>query len=330
MAASRLLTPITDALLDEQALDDFEVASRAVLRFLRAELPMGYWSIARVEGGHQRYLYLDEDAYGVVEGDSHPWESSFCIHMVAGEAPRVAPDVRRVPTYVMAEAALPLSIGAYVGIPVQDADGSLFGTICGLDPGQVDDRYLDAQAWLELVASMLTHVLRGARQRMDLAREADRARVLAMTDDLTGLANRRAWDDLAGAEAARLRTLGDPGIVLIVDLDGLKAVNDRQGHEAGDAYIVRAARALRTGLPTSAIGARLGGDEFAVLVPGMGSDAVDDLLDRLEAGFADVHVQASVGHAALEIATGLRGAMEAADARMYETKRERRAARAAI
>ena len=83
-----------------------EQAARAVLTYLHLHLPMGFWSVTRVKNGRQSYLYLDENDYGLAAGGSHPWGSSFCIHMASGAGPDVAPDHRvgdlrpplRVPT----------------------------------------------------------------------------------------------------------------------------------------------------------------------------------------------------------------------------------------
>jgi len=93
-----------------------------------------------------------------------------------------------------------------------------------------------------------------------------RMSALAFEDPLTGLANRRAVGDRLDELAAR----GEPAALLLGDLDGLKAINDADGHAAGDAVLRGAARALRdaAGGDTLVTVARLGGDEFCVLMPG--------------------------------------------------------------
>ncbi|MCW2622459.1 MAG: hypothetical protein JWL64_2061, partial [Frankiales bacterium] len=92
----------------------FDEAARRVLDYVRAELPMAFWSVTRVENGRQSYLYLDADnGYGLVQGASHPWEDSFCIHLAAGKAPAVAPDAQAVPAYAAAGVNADIMIGAY-------------------------------------------------------------------------------------------------------------------------------------------------------------------------------------------------------------------------
>ncbi len=107
------------------------------------------------------------------------------------------------------------------------------------------------------------------RQRLELTR-------LSVTDPLTGCLNRRGLED--GLERAIAHGTGFALVTL--DLDDFKAVNDRDGHAAGDAVLRETARCLRDAVrPTDAVG-RLGGDEFAILLPGAGADAARAIVDR--------------------------------------------------
>ncbi|RBY86359.1 bifunctional diguanylate cyclase/phosphodiesterase [Blastococcus sp. TF02A-30] len=102
---------------------------------------------------------------------------------------------------------------------------------------------------------------------------------MAYTDYLTGLPNRARF--MAALEAARARAgEGEPACVLLVDLDGFKAVNDVAGHEAGDRLLGEVADRLRAGARDRDLVARLGGDEFALLVPGNAEEAAA-LAERL-------------------------------------------------
>ena len=93
----------------------FEEAARETLRYLRENVPMDFWSVTRVENGRQTFLYLDENDVGIVEGASVPWEASFCIHMVSGVAPAVAPDISVVPQYAATAEGLGLPVTGYAG-----------------------------------------------------------------------------------------------------------------------------------------------------------------------------------------------------------------------
>ncbi|MCW2247436.1 diguanylate cyclase (GGDEF)-like protein [Azospirillum fermentarium] len=90
---------------------------------------------------------------------------------------------------------------------------------------------------------------------------------LTMTDELTGLVNRRGFYSHFRRElAAAQRDPAAAGVLVMIDLDGFKAINDTHGHPAGDAYLRAVAHALRTHVRSQDVVGRLGGDEFAVLL----------------------------------------------------------------
>jgi diguanylate cyclase (GGDEF)-like protein len=120
------------------------------------------------------------------------------------------------------------------------------------------------------------------RQRLELMR-------LSRTDPLTGCLNRRGLED----RVARAIAVGRPFAIVTLDLDGLKAVNDRDGHAAGDLLLRAAAEQLGEAVrPNDAVG-RLGGDEFAIVLPGAGIDVAAQVRER-----AAGRVAASFGVAA--------------------------------
>jgi diguanylate cyclase (GGDEF)-like protein len=134
----------------------------------------------------------------------------------------------------------------------------------------------------------------------DVALKLDRLRYDSLHDPLTGLYNRRGFDEhLAAAVARSLRYQWTFGLV-IIDLDGFKAINDRVGHQAGDAVLRQVGEHLRRGLRSGDIAARLGGDEFALLLPIDGPSSFDAILERLHGtgGFGDAgDVEWTSGHA---------------------------------
>ncbi len=93
-----------------------------------------------------------------------------------------------------------------------------------------------------------------------------RLRHLADTDPLTGLWNRRSFEAELAQQARRCERYGEQAALLVLDLDGFKATNDAEGHQAGDRALRRAAGAMRAALRTSDMLARIGGDEFAALL----------------------------------------------------------------
>ncbi|MDT7745043.1 MAG: hypothetical protein QOE59_4121 [Actinomycetota bacterium] len=191
--------------------------------------------------------------------------------MTEGTTPRIVPDTAAVPglgAAVEAQDAASVRVAAYVGTPIVQPDGELFGTVVGLDPEPLPTADLAHEPLLDLLSSLLSSVLAADGAAVRTARELERAVSDAETDPLTGLLNRRGWERWIAREEERFRRFGDPASVVMMDLDGLKAVNDRQGHDAGDRFIRRTADTLAGAVRGGDPLARLGGDEFARRVGG--------------------------------------------------------------
>ena len=108
-----------------------------------------------------------------------------------------------------------------------------------------------------------------------------RLEIAARTDDLTGLLNRRAWDEELGRELARADRTAHPLCVAIIDLDRFKLFNDTHGHQAGDRFLKQIAGAWTQSLRAGDILARYGGEEFALALPGTNLKSAQAMLDRL-------------------------------------------------
>ena len=175
-----------------------------------------------------------------------------------------------------------------------------------------------------------------------LEAQAERMRALSQVDELTGLLNRRGFLVLAEQRLAQARREQTPMAVLYADLDGLKKINDEQGHETGDAAIRDMAAVLKKSLREGDVLARLGGDEFAALVAQAGPDEVPFIERRVLAnaralndqGGRKFQLAASVGFSLWDprppkdgpppALPGLDALMAEADVRMYARKRESR------
>jgi diguanylate cyclase (GGDEF)-like protein len=162
-----------------------------------------------------------------------------------------------------------------------------------------------------------------------VGRQADRLLELSQTDPLTGLGNARVLEERMREETARASRYRHPLSLLFIDVDGLKRINDRAGHTAGDAALRRVASALREAARRTDLAARWGGDEFALLAPETGSDAGALLGERIRAlvgrpGAEPITV--SVGVATLDGGPGssAQRLRETADAALYAAKRQGR------
>jgi diguanylate cyclase (GGDEF)-like protein/PAS domain S-box-containing protein len=157
-----------------------------------------------------------------------------------------------------------------------------------------------------------------------------RLRYLADYDQLTGLCNRRRFEEELKRELARSGRYGDPGAVLSIDLDNFKSTNDFAGHAAGDAVLAAVARVLKQRSRSSDVVARLGGDEFAVLLTAVDETAArkaaEDLLAAIHTsrpvfGGKTFWITASIGVAAFESDDATAGELLVnADLAMYAAK----------
>lgn len=157
---------------------------------------------------------------------------------------------------------------------------------------------------------------------------------LALTDELTGLLNRRGLMLALKRElAAAARNPEAQGMLVMVDLDGFKAINDTQGHNAGDAYLQTVATALQTEVRPSDVVARLGGDEFAVLLKRIDEPSGLARLARMEHSFHThsltwqgkvLSLRASFGAALYDGLVQPEAVLASADLRLYAQKSRRK------
>jgi diguanylate cyclase (GGDEF)-like protein len=161
---------------------------------------------------------------------------------------------------------------------------------------------------------------------LSLLRERDSAR----RDRLTRLWNSRALHEALEREIYRCRRYGRPFGLLVLDLDGFKAVNDTAGHEAGDRVLQTVGRVIRENCRATDLPARLGGDEFAIILPEASSLTVPryalklvDLIGRAPLPVEFPRVTASIGAVAFARAPqSVEAALSAADDAMYAAKRK--------
>lgn len=139
-----------------------------------------------------------------------------------------------------------------------------------------------------------------AAMAYDNARRREQLSKLALTDDLTGLPNRRHFQERLSAELARVSREGVPVSLLLVDIDDFKSVNDSLGHPAGDAVLRELAGVLRDGVRTADVACRTGGEEFAVILPNTDEAEARRCAERLLASIrsaGDIRVSAGVASA---------------------------------
>jgi diguanylate cyclase (GGDEF)-like protein len=177
-------------------------------------------------------------------------------------------------------------------------------------------------------------VLADAERRIaNLQARIDYLEGLSVTDELTGLFNRRGIVSQLGRALASARRGGPRGALLICDLDGFKEVNDRHGHAGGDEVLRRVARIFALHLRRSDMAARLGGDEFALLLIGASEEGAAEKAATLRQLIGDgrfvyegaeMRVTASIGCAFFTGAESEDDLIHCADMEMYADKRRPR------
>ncbi|MDP9395992.1 MAG: sensor domain-containing diguanylate cyclase [Actinomycetota bacterium] len=213
--------------------------------------------------------------------------------------------------------------------PLVSRSGELMGVLSVDMP--VNRRRPDAiqLELLEIFASQAALAMEHARMHEALKDRESELRHAATHDTLTGLANRALLME-QGAQVTAAE--GGEVAVVVIDLDGFKAVNDRFGHHAGDAVLVALAERMRHAVRSSDLVARVGGDEFVIVLAGEGVEPLaSGLADGLERVLCDpvrgvgedYRVGASAGFSVAGRPAELELLLARADQRMYERKRAR-------
>jgi diguanylate cyclase len=174
--------------------------------------------------------------------------------------------------------------------------------------------------------ALLANMLGAALARAELLKQLTD---LAVTDELTGLPNRRAWYRQLDLALARAGRTGQPISVLMLDVDGLKHVNDHKGHTVGDRLLEAVSRLWTSELRSTDLLGRIGGDEFGVILELTGPATALEVIARLDHSLAGHH-SASTGVAVWDGSEDSTALVARADADMYEQKRARAAAARAL
>ena len=214
-------------------------------------------------------------------------------------------------------------------IPLRGPEEEMIGVIWVDEP---EDRLLPSEERLQALRIFANQ----AASALTLATQFEQMRYLADHDPLTQLPNRRAFMRELKQGVAEALGADAPLALIVLDLDGLKALNDRHGHAAGDDCLVRVGRLLRTELRPGDQAFRIGGDEFAILLPSTTAPGAEEVTARLvewlerSGRSSALRAEASFGIAATGAADDTpEGLLHAADEAMYRVKNRRKLARSA-
>lgn len=203
-------------------------------------------------------------------------------------------------------------VAARAAAAAAEADGEVAWATLGLG-------LAGGAATLSMLVS-LVWIGRLLRRQAQLLRRLDE---LARTDPLTGIANRRVWEEEVPRELGRARRTRAPVVVVLFDLDHFKRYNDSRGHVAGDLLLRALAALVRENLRQGDLVARYGGEEFGLLLPGCDAAGAVALMERLRGTLPDGQTF-SAGVAVWDFVEDRNSLVARADAALYRAKAEGR------
>jgi diguanylate cyclase (GGDEF)-like protein len=188
-------------------------------------------------------------------------------------------------------------------------------------------RLVDASAGVAELVNAVSYIVLLVATLLDNARLFRQVRTLAISDSLTGLANYRHLVDILQGELERSGRTSRPFSVLLMDLDGLKKINDRYGHIIGSRALCRVATILRLNSRSIDTAARYGGDEFALVLPETNLDAAQQVVERIRACLEEDDevppLSISIGVATFpKSGTTVQQLLETADQALYAMKEQ--------
>ena len=241
---------------------------------------------------------------------------TFCKKVAEERSTLYVQDARQDPCWSSNPEVVNDGFRSYLGLPICWPNGQPFGTVYVLDFEATDYQqdYMDLMGELR---DLIEADLKILTQYQDISN-------LALTDELTGLYNRRGFMSVANRYIALAKRSSIALGILYLDMDGLKAINDEQGHAQGDHALKTLAWAMRQSLRENDIPARLSGDEFVMLVVVESESELDDIATRIEKALAEENLSASMGKLLISNARHtLEYWLKKADEKMYQQKRKK-------
>lgn len=304
--------PSMCSLLDSALDERFDRLARLACRLYEADVAI----LSLVDGCHrwQNARTSNLAPFSVAQGDA------ICRAIVASGAPLVIGDMASAPRGARPPVAPQPEPCFCAGVPLLAGPGLVIGSLCVMAREARDLAAVDLGPLHDL-AAVAADEAELLRLNLDLAHKSQ-------VDPLTGLANRRSFDEAMERAVCRAERLGGPLSLLMVDIDHFKVVNDLWGHQAGDTVLaaVGGVLARQPRRPVDLI-ARYGGEEFAVILPDTDEAGCDALAAALLKALRNANIRhpygmavtASIGGATAR-GRGLAEVFASADAALYEAK----------
>ncbi|MEH1181130.1 sensor domain-containing diguanylate cyclase [Klebsiella michiganensis] len=328
-----ILARVSQTLANEHSL---ETLVRQLLEMLELVTRMESTYLTRIDFDAQRQHIMyahNSSEMQIPEGFSVPWNDSLC---------KRALDDRCIFSNDVAErwrsclAAQDLGIATFFSIPVRLTDGSLFGTLCATSRAR-QPYNIEGEQVMNLFANLISHYVDKETLVQQLRAANVALEMHSYTDELTGLPNRRSLFKHLAAQFSQAREQQRSVLLIFIDLDDFKAINDRFGHPCGDSFLIQIGERLAARVRSGDIVGRLGGDEFLIVGPGPDSADQQEYIAALRQALAGIYflgehrinypgasfgvIEADPWQIDVELA------LRAADEAMYQDKQSRRQGR---
>lgn len=322
--ASRLVRAIQDLSLARSMS-----AIQRIVRIAARDIAVsdGATFVLRDEG---QCYYADEDAIAPLwKGRRFPLEACISGWSMIHRTSVVIPDIY-VDDRIPHDAYRPTFVKSLLMTPIRTIDPVGAVGVYWAEPHEATEAEVRLLAALADSTAVAIENVASAEALERHRAKSEELEQQAVTDELTGLANRRGFMMLSRHRLEHVRRHLEPAVVFFADLDGLKAVNDSRGHEAGDRLIRRMAAALLNAFRSEDVVARLAGDEFVAFASGFGLDPdaiivrLREEMQALSAVDNDGHLSASIGWTAYNPGDEIEDMVARADASMYRDKLARR------
>lgn len=307
----RLQTLRSLSILDTPAEERFDRLTRMAKRLFGVPIAL----VSLVDENRQWF----KSCVGLSASET-PRDISFCGHAILGDdlfiIPNATADERFADNPLVVDAP---HIRFYAGCPLKGPDGRKLGTLCVIDQEPRNFDKEDLEALVDL-ASMVEREFSAVQ--------------LATMDDLTNISNRRGFMLLAQHSLQLCTREKIPAVLVFMDLDDFKPVNDKFGHAEGDRVLAVFAEQMKSTFRGSDVIARLGGDEFVALLTNLTKKSADDVVARFRQSLTKVNQQADPGYD-ISFSYGIvefdpdkhreiEALLSAGDSLMYETKQAKR------
>ena len=324
--------------MSDRRSTQYNVACRRILEFMRSELALSGCVIYHSDDEHGDNEHGDDkngivefiagNVPGVVEGKSNSSLENISLLINAGKCDCIVPDISQS-VYSQHNVFDELNPVAILAMPLANRDDSQRSMICGISFDHCNSDLSNRRRVLEFCKSQIEHVSDSFTQSIHDSHTIESLTDQAYQDSMTGLFNRNGWEAAIATVMGSGFGIHDCVSVFVLDVDGLKALNDSQGHAAGDEVIRTVAAVLQRYFEVedkdpsshdSPFVARTGGDEFV----GMLFDCNDEEAHAVSVGITSelfqLGVSVSVGFASCRSVRRLPEAIINADEAMYLQK----------